>query len=166
MASGSTRDPKRSGSIVELLQADHARLDGLLTRAVERKGLIDAGLYDAFRAGLLRHIGMEEKRLVPALQRFGIPLINAAQLRLDHGALDALLMRPPKAGIIAAIREILTAHNAVEEGPEGLYELANRLPASVVKMVCRALKRAGYQPPEVCPRSNEARMRGVLKAAA
>ena len=54
-----------SASLHDFLAADHVRLDGLLTvaRAGDR---IDADAYEQFRAGLLRHIGMEEKILLPA----------------------------------------------------------------------------------------------------
>ncbi|MEP6889972.1 MAG: hemerythrin domain-containing protein, partial [Nitrospirota bacterium] len=60
-------------------------------------GAVDQGTYDQFRAGLLRHIGTEEKILLPAAQRLrgGQPLPIAAKLRLDHGAIASLLMPPP-----------------------------------------------------------------------
>jgi len=48
---------------------DHGRLEGLLQSAVAQAGSVDQGLYDQFRAGLLRHIGMEEKILLPAARR-------------------------------------------------------------------------------------------------
>ena len=47
---------------------DHARLDGLLTRSKTGQGQIDLTVYDQFRAGLLRHIGMEKKILLSTLQ--------------------------------------------------------------------------------------------------
>src|SRR6185312_4393061 len=69
----------------ELLERDHARLDGLL-RAAAVGGHIDPVVYEEFRAGLLRHIGLEEKILLPAARRLrgGDPLEIARQLKLDH----------------------------------------------------------------------------------
>jgi hypothetical protein len=111
-----------SGPIQELLGDGHARLDALLARG-------DAGAYAEFRAGLLRHIGMEEKILLPAAQRArgGEALPVAARLRLDHGAIAALLVPTPTPAIVAALRDILTRHNRIEEGPDGLYAACERV---------------------------------------
>jgi hypothetical protein len=70
---------------------------------------------------LFRHIGVEEKILLPAAQtaRGGNALPLAAKLRLDHGALAALLVLTPTNAIIAAIRAILAAHNPTPHHPGG-----------------------------------------------
>jgi hypothetical protein len=117
------------GKIYRYLADDHARLEGLLQTATARPDSIDSEPYAAFRAGLLKHIGMEEKILLPAAQRMrgGEPLEIAAKLRLDHGALAALLVPSPTPSIVAAIRAILEAHNPIEEGPDGLYAQCERL---------------------------------------
>jgi hypothetical protein len=62
--------------------------------------------YAEFRAGLRRHIGMEEKILLPAARSAneGEPLASAAKLPLYHGALAALLVPTPTGLIIVAIR--------------------------------------------------------------
>jgi hypothetical protein len=103
---------------------DHRRLHALLERAA-----FDPQAYAEFRAGLLRHIGIEEKILVPAAReaRGGEPLPAAAQLRLDHGALAALLVPSPTPAILHAIETILGAHNALEEAPDGVYATCERL---------------------------------------
>ena len=110
--------------IARYLADDHARLDALLTR-----GASDPAAYADFRRGLLRHIGMEEKILLPAAQRArgGEPLPAAARLRLDHGALAALLVPTATPAIRAALRGILERHNALEEGPDGVYAACERL---------------------------------------
>jgi hypothetical protein len=54
------------GPLYHLLAEDHARLDGLLQRSVTEAGTIDHAAYAEFRAGLLKHISMEEKILLPA----------------------------------------------------------------------------------------------------
>ncbi|MCW5788048.1 MAG: hemerythrin domain-containing protein [Nitrospira sp.] len=113
-------DKERPGPIATLLAEDHRRLDGLLCSSAATADQIDQTTYDQFRAGLLRHIGMEEKLLLPAVQRWrgGAPLPVAAKLRLDHGALATLLMPTPTPQILATIRRILSDHNPLEEGPE------------------------------------------------
>jgi hypothetical protein len=115
---------RMTGPVARFLAADHSHLDALLQRADAAPGAIDPVAYAEFRAGLLKHIGMEEKILLPAARRArgGEPLPTAAKLRLDHGALAALLVPTPTPVITAAIRTILAAHNAVEEGPGGVYE--------------------------------------------
>ena len=160
-------------AITRYLTEDHARLAALLARAEAGADVVDAEAYDAFRRGLLRHIGMEEKILLPAAQRArgGAPLPAAARLRLDHGALAALLVPPPTRAILAAIRTILADHDRVEEGPDGVYDAcehavkgeggallarlhaapdvpvaANVDDARVLDAARRALVRAGYDP--------------------
>jgi hypothetical protein len=48
------------GPLHRFFSADHRRLDELLRRSLAGAGAIDLGPFGAFRAGLLRHIGMEE----------------------------------------------------------------------------------------------------------
>lgn len=168
----SQSEDRIAGPLTRFLTEDHRRLDGLLQKATTHAGFVEQGAYDQFRAGLLRHIGMEEKILLPAVQRLrgGEPLSLAAKLRLDHGALASLLMPTPTAAIVATIRDILADHNALEEGPAGLYEICDDLAGSeaelllanlqaapevlvmphsdspaVMNAVRRALERAGYR---------------------
>ena len=90
---------------------------------------------------MLRHIGMEEKILLPTLQRLqgGRPFPHAAKLRLDHGALAAMLMPTLTPAILAAIRAILSEHNTLEEGPDGLYVTSDRQAASEVNSLIARL---------------------------
>jgi hypothetical protein len=161
------------GPVATYLVADHHRLEALLARAVACPPAVDLGAYDEFRRGLLRHIGMEEKILLPAAQRLrhGMPLPVAGRLRSDHGALAALLVPAPTPAIIAAIRRILADHNRLEEGPGGVYATCERLAGRGVAALAtelaaapvvsvhdvvddprvlaatrRALARAGYDP--------------------
>ena len=123
---------------------DHRRLEALLEQAFADPGAIDHEAYGQFRAGLLRHIGMEEKLLLPALQRWhgGEPWPVAAKLRLDHGALATLIMPTPTAQILATIRRILSEHNRLEEGPDGLYAFCDRMPVSEMDSLLSALQAA------------------------
>jgi hypothetical protein len=130
------------GPIARFLADDHVRLDGLLRRAVADPAHIDRAAYAEFRAGLLKHIGMEEKILLPAAQRArgGEPLPVAAKLRLDHGAIAALLVPTPTPAIVAALRRILTDHNRIEEDPGGLYETCDEILAAEADEIVARLR--------------------------
>jgi hypothetical protein len=163
-----SRENEQARPITDFLVGDHRRLEALLQQAVAHT---DQGAYAQFRAGLLRHIGMEEKILISAAQRLrgGEPLGIASKLRLDHGALGTLLIPAPIAAVIAGIRGILKDHNVLEEGPGGLCETCDELAGSeaaqllaklqaapevavlpysdtptVMSTVRRAMERAGY----------------------
>jgi len=131
------------GKLYHHLAGDHQRLDDLLEHAMPGD-TIDAAAYHQFRAGLLKHIAMEEKILLPAAQRLraGKPLTVAAKLRLDHGALAALLVPPPTAPVIAAIRAILKLHNPIEEDPGGMYEQCQELAGAEIDEILRQLQEA------------------------
>jgi hypothetical protein len=158
-----------AGKIYRYLAGDHERLDALLERAVSDPEKLDASAYTQFRSGLLKHIAMEEKVLLPAAQRLrgGEALSIAPKLRLDHGALTALLVPSPTASIVAAIRAILKFHNPIEEDPSGVYAECEKLAGAerilnelkdyrevkvlphvdnpfVMEAARRALSRAGY----------------------
>ena len=90
---------------------------------------LDIAPYEAFRAGLLRHIGVEEKILVPFARRkcSDAALAVARQLKLDHAALVALLVPAPSPAIVNRIRSLLAVHNAREEGDGGFYGICEDL---------------------------------------
>ena len=136
------------GPIFRLLAEDHARLDGLLRQAIADPEHIDLCAYAEFRRGLLRHISMEEKLLLPAAQRgrAGQPLPSAARLRLDHGALAALLVPTPTAGIVAALRDILARHNLIEETPGGVYDTCEHLAGAAAATLLDQLRVAPQVP--------------------
>ena len=89
----------------------------------------DVRPYEAFREGLLRHIGMEEKVLLPfaRARRGGAPLPVAGPLRADHGAIARLLTRAPTPALVAEVRALLATHNVLEEGENGLYATCDAL---------------------------------------
>ena len=115
-----------AGPVYRFLAHDHKRLDDLLNRAVADPEKLDVEAYAEFRSGLLKHISIEEKILLPAAQRYrgGTPLPIASKIHLDHGALVALMVPPPTTVLVSTIRSILTAHNKLEEEVEGLYEVS------------------------------------------
>lgn len=121
--------PRFLGPVHRYMTADHARLEALLTQAVADPARFDHDAFEQFRAGLLRHIGVEEKILLRDARerRGGEPLPIAARLRRDHGALAALMVPTPDAALVAEVRSILRAHDPLEEEPGGLYELCDLL---------------------------------------
>ncbi len=150
------------GALYQFMGDDHERLDSLLQRAVAKPCVIDAELYHEFRRGLLRHISMEEKIVLPAIARWqgGKKAAIGERLRLDHGALVALLAPPPTLSIILTIRSILEVHNELEEQEGGLYELLEDMAGPEREQIHAQLKSA--PPVAVLPNNDKPE---VLEAA-
>lgn len=138
------KDTAALGPVTAYLVADHDRLGALLARALAHAPAIDRAAYDDFRRGLLRHIAMEEKVLLPAAQRLrgGMPLPVAGRLRSDHAALAALLVPTPTAAILAAIGRILGDHERLEDGPDGVFATCERLAGRGAAALARELAAA------------------------
>lgn len=115
------------GPLHRFFAADHRRLEALLDRALAGEGPVELAAFSAFRAGLLRHIGMEEKALFAAAReaRGGRPIALAARLRVEHGAIAALLVPTPTRAIVADLVSVLSPHNRREEDPGGAYDLCD-----------------------------------------
>jgi len=107
--------------ITDYLVADHGRLRALLGQAMGGAELeVDA--YEGFRAGLLRHIAIEEKLLFPAAKAArGAALAQMAAIRAAHAEIAALLAIHPTPERCARLQALLGAHDAVEEGEGGAY---------------------------------------------
>jgi hypothetical protein len=155
-------------SLRQFLTEDHRRLDALLERSGECRAPADLAAYDQFRRGLLRHIGLEEKILLTAAARLrGEPLEQAARLRLDHGAIVSLLMPIPTPSIIRAIRKVLAAHNPIEEGAGGVYDICEKLAASEHDELLgkiRAAPEVPTNPNATAPRIIDAARRALVRA--
>ncbi|MDE2489717.1 MAG: hemerythrin domain-containing protein [Elusimicrobia bacterium] len=146
------------------MAGDHARLDGLLARSLEGPDVARAA-FGAFRGGLLRHIGLEETVLLPALSGWDAAL--AAKLRLEHGAITNLLVPEPTRAIAAALRAILAPHNRAEEKPGGLYDAVDALPAAEVERLAARLRGAPdlpLRPYSKRPQALEAAKRAMARA--
>lgn len=152
-----------TGPIARHLAEDHARLDGLLARAVATPGALAREPFDAFRAGLLRHIALEEKILFRAVReaRGGEPLAIFQRLRIDHGALASLLVPTPTPELVGEIRSILVPHNGIEEEAGGLYETCDALLAARAGEIVDAMR--AYPPVKVAAYADGPR---VLRTAA
>jgi hypothetical protein len=158
-----SRQPR--GAIAEFLASDHRRLEALFQAALANPDRVDHDAYTQFRAGLLRHIGMEEKILLPAIQQWrgGNPWPLAAKLRLDHGAIASLLMPPPTPAIVAMLRTILETHNELEEGPNGLYAVGDELAGPESEQFVARLKAAPLV--SVMPYSDTEAVRTTMRRA-
>lgn len=164
--------------ITNYLSADHDRLDALLKQSLKPGGSIDLDAYHQFRQGLLRHIGIEEKVLIPALKNDLDDVMKETldRIRTDHSAIIALLVPTPSTDIISALHAILEKHNELEEKNGGFYErsdaydaqaslhmaenvrnapevksLPNNPDPKVLEATRRALERAGYDPAKYLP---------------
>jgi hypothetical protein len=131
-----------NGPLYKFFVEDHRRLEKLLNRATANEPNYEMEAYSAFRGGLLKHIKMEENILIPAAQkaRDGKPLAIAQRIRLDHGALVALLVPPPSPIVIRAFHAILAKHNQVEEEQGGLYDLCERLAGTQIDQLMTSLE--------------------------
>jgi hypothetical protein len=155
-------------TISRYLETDHVRIEDALGRATVSEDSIDLAAYSEFRGALLRHIGMEEKILLPAARSAGgSPIPEDARLHLDHGALAALLVPKPTPAIVAAIQAILDRHNKVEEGALGVYAQCERILGHGAPAILARLKAA---PPVAMAPYNDsetglASMRAALQRA-
>lgn len=131
--------------ITDYLTADHARLHALLDAAMRGPDLDDDAFAD-FRAGLLRHIAIEEKLVLPAARRAnGVPVALARDLRVDHAALTSLLVPTPTLCICHEIALLLRSHDAIEEG--GVYAECERLIGDAESTALTARARSFSAPP-------------------
>jgi hypothetical protein len=120
------------GPLHRFFDADHRRLDALLRGATADPDRIDLTLFGEFRAGLLKHIGMEEKVLFLAAGRARndhLPLF--AKLRVDHGAIASLLVPTPTLSLVAEIVDVLGPHNRREEEEGGVYDICDEAVGTV-----------------------------------
>jgi len=116
-----------TGALHRFFAADHRRLDALLRRSIADPGRVALEPFGAFRGAILRHIGMEEKYLfvIAKAARGGRSLDLAARLRVDHGAIAALLVPTPTPAIVDGLLSVLVPHNRREEEEGGVYESAD-----------------------------------------
>src|SRR5512138_950267 len=153
-----------AGPITAYLSEDHARLDALLSASVAAEADLAREPFDAFRAGLLRHIALEEKILFRALRDASVDdaiLALLGRLRVDHGALASLLVPTPSRPLVAELRLILGPHNAVEDERGGLYERCDALLAGRAAELVERMR--AYPPVRVAAYNDGPR---VLRTAA
>jgi hypothetical protein len=132
------------GPLSQYMAAEHRRLEAFLDQSVADPARFDSAAFEAFRAGLLRHIGIEEKILLADARRRrgGEPLPEAKRLRVQHGALASLLVPTPDHALVEEIRTLLGPHDALEEGPDGMYAACERLAGEAVPALLERVKNA------------------------
>ncbi len=118
-----------AGPLYRFLAYDNVALGALPQLSFGCRARIYHAAFGVFRAGLLKHIGIEEKILLPAVRRLccGKPVPIASRLQLEHDALAALLVPTPTRMIVAALRGIFSGHRAIEEQPGGFYDMCEWL---------------------------------------
>ena len=143
------------GALYDFFASDHRRLEALLDKATSAAEGYDMHAYGEFRSGLLRHIKMEENILLPAAQkaRGGVPLDIAGKIRLDHGALTALMVPPPSKTVIGALLAILAEHDLLEEQPGGMYDQLEDLDRAEIEVLLEKARNTPAVP--VHPHKNE-----------
>lgn len=134
--------------IYHFFSNEHHRIEVLLDKATEISGEVQMDFYHRFRTGLLRHIKMEEKILFPAAQKANgdVPVPLAAKLRLDHGALTALMVVPPSPEVIQVLRYVLEKHDLLEEEPGGMYEICEKLTEGETQTILEQLEKVAEVP--------------------
>ncbi|WP_187478469.1 hemerythrin domain-containing protein [Amniculibacterium sp. G2-70] len=148
---------------------DHRRLESILDSAIADLSNIDMDLYSQFRVGLLTHIKMEEKIFFLAAQKANnnVPLPFAPQLRLEHGAITALLVPSPTLEIVKVLMHVLDIHDEVEEKHGGMYEACEKLTHHETQALLdqlRAVTPVPVHPHNDAPIALEAAKRALLRA--
>ncbi|MCO6496007.1 MAG: hemerythrin domain-containing protein, partial [Bacteroidetes bacterium] len=123
-------------------------IEELLNQADSLSEGVKSEPYNEFRKRLLTHIKMEEKILFPAAQEAnnGEPLKLQAKLRLDHGAITALMVPPPSKELIKVIRHVLEVHDRLEEEPGGMYDICENLTKERTSELLEILKNVPVVP--------------------
>ncbi|NGM60985.1 hemerythrin domain-containing protein [Sphingobacterium sp. SGG-5] len=133
---------RQDGLLYDFFTADHRRIETIFAEATQDINNVDLEKYHEFRIGLLTHIKMEEKVLFVAAQKAngGEPLPLQAKLRLDHGALTALLVCVPSPEVIKVIDYIMEQHDILEEEQGGMYEACEKLTQQETEQIMGDLK--------------------------
>ena len=155
--------------LYDFFTKDHRRIEALLDRATQDPVNIRMEYYHPFRTRLLTHIKMEEKILFPAAQKANgnVPIPITAKLRLDHGALTALMTLPPDPPVIKVLRYIMDKHDIAEEEPGGMYDVCEALTRDQTQLLLEQLKNVTevpVHPPNPSPFVLDATRRAVARA--
>jgi hypothetical protein len=105
---------------------------------------LESGNFEVFRAGLLTHIAIEERLLMPVLARAGRFPELLAVLRAEHAVLAAMTVPSPRADLVFQIRRILELHDLLEEGESGLYAKCVQLAAGDAATLLEQIE--GFRP--------------------
>lgn len=114
-------DPRTA--LREWLSVDHQEIAALLHDALSGPDF-DPASFARFRERLLRHIGVEERVLFPAVRERDATRVadRLAALRVDHAALTTLLVPTPDRDLALEVEALLGGHNEIEEQLDGVYD--------------------------------------------
>jgi hypothetical protein len=141
-----TMEKRVTSSIQEFLERDHERLDRLLAQSLVDSH-VDRESFDEFRKGMLKHIGIEEKILFPVAKSGSTEeQAIAARLRIQHGAIAALLVLDPSPASIRTLAQALQIHNPIEEGRGGFYAACEQLTTRESQALIEEMKSAPEVP--------------------
>lgn len=118
------------GPIHAYMARDDERVGSELLRA-EQNGRVNRPAYERFRLGLLRHIALEFRVLIPLARRTpggAIPRLD--RIFADHALFMSLVALPPTRDGILRLREQLAVHDLVKQRTGGLYDACDRLLAT------------------------------------
>ena len=129
------------GPLSRYLADEHRAIEADLRAAVAGPEF-DGAAYARARLALLRHIGIEEKVLLPFAKqaRGGEPLPVAGRLRKEHGAIASLLVPTPDHALVGELLGLLHAHDPLEEGPGALYAVVEELAGAEVDALLDAAR--------------------------
>lgn len=155
--------------IYKFFANDHKRIDSILEDAIKTPDKIDMDLYKMFRIELLTHIKMEEKILFLAAQRANDnqPLPMARQLRLEHGAITALMVPSPNLELIKVLTFVLDKHDLVEERPGGMYDACEAMLKDQIQNVLDelvAVTKVRVHPHNDAPIAMQSAKRALIRA--
>jgi hypothetical protein len=140
------------------LEQDHALLGARLRETLRPGGAVDLPAFDVFRHGLLRHITIEERVLMPALlAALGHPPVFQNGLRMDHAGFATLCVTTPCHEWVEDLADLLEHHQRVEEEPGGFYDLVDAYVADegAVRAAIARLPPLRLPPVESGPRVRE-----------
>jgi hypothetical protein len=139
--------------LCEFLADDHVRLARLSQQTKADPEKVDYGAYAEFRAGLLTHIALEEKILLPPARRLRR---RSSTHRREVSPRSRRARRGVGASAYAGdsrkIQAILETHNLIEEGPGGVYEICEQLAGDQVEALVAEMRDARRQTRLSCQR--------------
>lgn len=142
-------------SITRFLAHDHASLLVWLARARSDPARFDASAYEVFRSGLLRHLTLEERVLLPAMQRMAVGNLDRllAPVHIEHAAIELLLAPTPDVALVDELAALLVAHERMEAADDGIYTLADTLLAGHAEAIIALMRE---HPSHVAPPHHDA----------
>lgn len=150
-----------TGPIATVFAAEHQALRAMLRDCLATPAGVDLARFEQFRQALLHHIAVEEKVLLPALERkLGHPTLMHEAMRKDHAGVAALCVPAPNRAWVEALQLQLEEHHRVEEGDHGFFALCDLWIADEAPAVLAAARE--FPPLHLTPFNDGRRVRDHL----